>query len=147
MDRRTFLSWVGVGFLASSLPIAIAACTAESDNAPSTSSDAPPPAREDGFISLGSVEELESSGLLKSQDAALASVLVVKANDQIQALDTTCTHQGCTAEWDSAEKVLACPCHGSKFNPDGTVANGPAEAPLKTFEVKTEDNLVLVKPA
>jgi cytochrome b6-f complex iron-sulfur subunit len=46
-------------------------------------------------------------------------------------------------EWKDTE--FACPCHGSTFNPDGTVANGPATDPLSPYEAKIEGDLVLIK--
>lgn len=47
-----------------------------------------------------------------------------------RAFSAVCTHAGCALA-DVSDGTINCPCHGSKFNLDGTVANGPAARPLE----------------
>lgn len=49
---------------------------------------------------------------------------------ELFAVSSVCTHLGCKVHWNSVETSWDCPCHGSRFRPDGTVIEGPALAPL-----------------
>ena len=42
-----------------------------------------------------------------------------------------CTHVRCIVDWNTAEKSWDCPCHGSRFDPMGTVLSGPAVRDLE----------------
>ena len=52
----------------------------------------------------------------------------------LHRVSPVCTHMGCDVAWNPAEKSWDCPCHGSRFTPDGSVLNGPANAPLGKIE-------------
>jgi len=48
----------------------------------------------------------------------------------IRAVEQTCTHLGCPVAWVATDNRFECPCHGSQFHRDLSVAHGPAENPL-----------------
>src|SRR5207249_10134969 len=49
---------------------------------------------------------------------------------RVTLLSPVCTHMGCHVDWNEAERTWDCPCHGSRFTPNGRVLAGPAESPL-----------------
>jgi len=62
------------------------------------------------------------------------SVAIFKEGAGVYAISTVCTHLGCIVK--STAKGFDCPCHGSKFNKDGSVVKGPAPKGLPWLEVK-----------
>ncbi|WP_286681408.1 FAD-dependent oxidoreductase [Methanoculleus sp. DTU007] len=50
---------------------------------------------------------------------------------RVHAVNPTCSHLGCIVAWNSAEETWDCPCHGSRYDPDGKVIHGPAVRDLK----------------
>jgi glycine/D-amino acid oxidase-like deaminating enzyme/nitrite reductase/ring-hydroxylating ferredoxin subunit len=53
----------------------------------------------------------------------------------LTTVSATCTHMGCIVRWNEAERTWDCPCHGSRFTPQGSVISGPAETPLPSIDV------------
>jgi Rieske Fe-S protein len=49
---------------------------------------------------------------------------------QLHAVSARCTHLGCLVAFNAAERTWECPCHGSRFDVDGKVLQGPAVRPL-----------------
>jgi Rieske Fe-S protein len=91
-----------------------------------------------------------ANAIAKTADVPVGSGVIV---DEIVVTQPTagvfkgfsakCTHKGCTVD-KVADGTIDCPCHGSKFNLDGSVANGPAEKPLEAQAVTVQgDSIVL----
>ena len=48
------------------------------------------------------------------------------ADGAVVAVSPVCSHLGCQVNFNAAERSWDCPCHGSRFAPDGRVLQGPA---------------------
>ncbi|OKH21733.1 cytochrome b6-f complex iron-sulfur subunit 1 [Hydrococcus rivularis NIES-593] len=57
-----------------------------------------------------------------------------------------CTHLGCTFPWNPNENQFQCPCHGSRYDPEGRVVRGPAPLPLKLVRVAVETDFIRISP-
>lgn len=47
------------------------------------------------------------------------------------ALSADCPHKHCDVAWNATDRTWDCPCHSSRFKPDGNLIQGPAIDPLK----------------
>jgi glycine/D-amino acid oxidase-like deaminating enzyme/nitrite reductase/ring-hydroxylating ferredoxin subunit len=56
----------------------------------------------------------------------------------VHRCSAVCTHLSCLVSWNSVEKTWDCPCHGSRFDIDGHVLNGPAVSPLGNADPATK---------
>ena len=63
------------------------------------------------------------------------------AAGKICEFSAVCPHAGAIVQWNSAEKSWDCPAHGSRFKPDGTVIDGPANRNLQVLDVHVSDNV------
>jgi nitrite reductase/ring-hydroxylating ferredoxin subunit len=59
-------------------------------------------------------EGLGKTGVYRDEDGA------------VHAVSMRCTHLGCLLRFNGAERSWDCPCHGSRFDVDGAVLEGPA---------------------
>ena len=67
--------------------------------------------------------EAETIAVSRDEDGSLAAV------------SPRCTHLGCFVSWNRAERTWDCPCHGSRYLPDGTLIQGPAVDDLTSRQV------------
>ena len=64
------------------------------------------------------------------------SLVIQQTAGEFVAFDAICPHAGCTVAYQSSSQVIACPCHGSTFNPKtGDVTQGPATSGLTAIKI------------
>jgi cytochrome b6-f complex iron-sulfur subunit len=132
-DRRSFISWVIVGwgcFLAAAVTTGAASLRYMFPNVlfePSSTFKAGYP----NEIQVGEVDEKfkQSNGVWLVRDAG-----------GIYALIAICTHLGCTPNWLQEEQKFKCPCHGSGYHKSGINFEGPTPRPLERCGIKLADD-------
>jgi Rieske Fe-S protein len=122
---------------------ALAACGAKEDE---------PAASGEGSEASTSSAQAEAPGgaIAKTADVPVGSAVIVDdvvitqpAAGEFKGFSATCTHKGCAVN-KVADGTIDCPCHGSKFNLDGSVAKGPADKPLEPRSIAVQgDSIVL----
>jgi glycine/D-amino acid oxidase-like deaminating enzyme/nitrite reductase/ring-hydroxylating ferredoxin subunit len=58
------------------------------------------------------------------------------ADGELHRRDARCPHLGCVVGWNATERTWDCPCHGSRFDAQGRVINGPAATDLAAVAEK-----------
>ncbi len=90
------------------------------------------PLRDIKDIKTGEGKEVEYDGhkigVYKDEDEKCYGIIPV------------CTHLGCQLKFNTAEKTWDCQCHGSRFDINGKVIEGPAVEPLEKVIIDQGDN-------
>ncbi|MDX1616868.1 MAG: ubiquinol-cytochrome c reductase iron-sulfur subunit [Candidatus Promineifilaceae bacterium] len=60
------------------------------------------------------------------------------------AMSNICTHLGCRVRWIADNEQFFCPCHNAVFDKEGEVVEGPPPRPLDRYEVRVENEQLLV---
>jgi menaquinol-cytochrome c reductase iron-sulfur subunit len=116
----------------------------------------PKPQKQDQWVEAGDISRLEPGAPLevvfrrnrtdgwKVISEKSTAWVVRTADQQVVAYGPQCTHLGCAYHWDDGKREFLCPCHSSMFSIDGKVIAGPAPRPLDRYEVRVEDNKLLL---
>ncbi len=97
-------------------------------------------------MDVGALRDVPA-GAVVTRWVARHGLWVVHREGRVFALEARCTHLGCTPRWEPDRGAFHCPCHGSRFTPDGEVLNGPAVQPLPRFAIAREGDALLVDRA
>ena len=64
--------------------------------------------------------------------------ILFAGDDKPFVVSRTCTHLGCRLNFLEDKQIIECPCHQSRFTPQGKLISGPAKIDLPTFKVETK---------
>lgn len=163
MERRQFMGLFGVGMLASSLPVILAACASPGEDVQTMNDTAAENSAIDeaeataetmaetdtlgagleGFTQVGTLSDVENGGAISTEiDGKKVYVFQNPTDQSLVALDPTCNHKSCPSAL-SGDK-LVCSCHGSEFALDGSLIKGPATAGLPTYTVQENGGNIFV---
>ena len=137
IGRRSFFSWIGLGWAAFAASALAAAAVSGRFLFPNVLFEPP------SAFKAGLPTELLPDRVDERFKAR--GVWLVRNEEGVYALSTICTHLGCTPNWLENEQKFKCPCHGSGFYKSGINFEGPAPRPLERYAVAlAEDGQILV---
>ena len=130
IPRQQFVIGAGLAVAAS----AVGACSRHATNPEATSAATP---------SSGPNVIARTSDVRVGSGVIVGDIVVTQPSPGVfKGLSSTCTHAGCTVS-EVAGGTINCPCHGSRYNLDGSVANGPASAPLPTEPISVQGDSIV----
>ena len=96
-----------------------------------------------GGQAIARASEVRAGSAVKFEDSGNPAVLVRLQSGDFVAYSAVCTHQRCEVAYRNGQ--LACPCHGSVFDPTNgaEVVNGPARRPLPEIPVEVRNGEVV----
>ena len=86
-------------------------------------------ANPDGSLAFNAVNGIPNPGILVHRTS----------QDSVNVVSRYCTHLGCTVG-----SNYVCACHNSRFSKDGSVLQGPASIPLKTYTATVNGDSILI---
>ena len=99
----------------------------------------------EGLVKVAETKDIQSSQMI-AVEVNGEKVCLSNVNGRYYAIGNVCTHMGGPlAEGKLEEYIVQCPWHGSRFDiRSGEVVMPPAMRPESTYEVKVENNNILI---
>jgi len=133
IDRRGFLNWLAVAWVAFTAAITAGLTAVGRFMFPNVLFEPP------SSLKAGPADDY-GVGIVDERWKERFGVWIVRDEQGLYALSTTCTHLGCTPNWLAAEEKFKCPCHGSGFYKTGINFEGPAPRPLERHRIVLADD-------
>ena len=143
ISRQKILLGAGLGLVTAVL----AACSTygkKPEPAGESSTTPAAPSASGGTAAPAAKAIAKTSDVPVGSGVSVGDVVVTQPSAGVfKGLSAKCTHKGCTVD-KVADGTIDCPCHGSKFNLDGTVANGPAQEPLAVENITVQGDSIML---
>ena len=131
MNRKEFLTLVGIGTTGVFVASCLSACKKENNTNIDFTLD---------LSSSANSALTANGGYVISQGVIVAKT----STGEYIAVSAACTHQGVNVQFQSSSNRFHCPGHGANFNTNGTVQNGPANSPLSKYNTSLSGNMLRV---
>ncbi len=134
MDRKEFISMLGIGAITALTASQLTGCSKDGD---------PVKNQVDFSLDLNAAENaslLNPGGYLIKQGIIIALTL----DSNYIAVSSICTHQGSTIEFEAGANRFHCPNHDSLFSTTGSVVVGPATQALKRYSTELTNSSLRV---
>lgn len=134
MDRKEFLSSLGISATSLLLASCLGSCSKQSSN--STSNPV------DFTLDITQYPALSSAGGFIYKNGV---IIAKTSTGTLIAVAQACTHEGYDVQFEVGNNDFRCPRHGARFSTTGSVLQGPANYPLKQFTVTESGNSIRIQ--
>jgi cytochrome b6-f complex iron-sulfur subunit len=131
MDRKEFISQVGLGAASLLFLNCLGGCSKGGDRPPA-------PTNVDFTVDLSSPANaalVTSGGFIYTNGVVVAKAV----SGSYVAVSQACTHEGTSVQYQTTDRFF-CPNHGSVFSTSGTVVTGPATKSLTRYNTSLSGN-------
>lgn len=97
-------------------------------------------------VLAGKISELEQVQWKIFPFGSRPGILIRTGPGEYRAFSATCTHLGCTVQYEKDVRRIWCACHNGWYDLNGRNVAGPPPHPLQQYEVKvTGDDIFVTK--
>ena len=137
MNRKRFIKVCGWAGLGATFPVAFGACSSAHYVQSTVHQGVLAVSLQEFINEDDKSQEFRLYIMVQAPDLKFPVAVYRISHAHYNAIWTECTHKRC--EVNPHPGALVCPCHGSEFDDQGNVLEGPAEQNLKTFKTTSDE--------
>ena len=141
MERKEFLTLIGLGSASALASVCLASCSKSSSAGDSNVPSAPANVNTTLDLTLPANAALGTPGGYIYTGGVIVAKTMAGA---FIAVSQTCTHQGSAVRYEGANQRFYCSNHGATFSNTGAVTGGPAPTALKQYNTSLAGNILTI---